>query len=121
MKKVLVIDDDPDILEAVQLVLTSGGYNSEATTKGQETYQHVLDYQPDLIILDVLLSGNDGRVICKKLKSDEITKRIPVIMISAHPTAKESTKECGADSFIAKPFSVAGLLGEVDRYIGSNL
>jgi DNA-binding response OmpR family regulator len=65
MKKVLVIDDDPDILEAVQLVLESGGFDSQASTKGEETYTKVHSYQPDLIILDVLLSGNDGRTICK--------------------------------------------------------
>lgn len=116
MKKVLVIDDDPDILEAVQLVLTSGGYESDITTKGDETYQKISDYQPDVIILDVLLSGNDGRHICKNLKSDPKTKDIPIIMMSAHPTAKDSVKECGADSFVAKPFSVTGLLGEVEKH-----
>ncbi|MGH7202897.1 MAG: response regulator, partial [Candidatus Levyibacteriota bacterium] len=63
-------------------------------------------------------SGNDGRKICKTLKSDARTKKIPIIMISAHPTAKTSTKECGADSFIAKPFSVTELLTEVKKYIG---
>jgi len=118
MKKVLVIDDDPDILEAVQMILTSGGYASDITMKGDETCQKVRDYQPDLIILDVLLSGNDGRKICKTLKNDERTKKIPIIMISAHPSAKDSIKECGADSFIPKPFSVAELLAEIKRYLG---
>ncbi len=119
MKKVLVIDDDPDILEALQMVLASGGYISEATTKGDETTQKVRDYKPDIIILDVLLSGNDGRKICKTLKDDVETKQIPIIMISAHPSAKDSVKECGADSFIAKPFTISGLLDEVKKYIGS--
>jgi DNA-binding response OmpR family regulator len=118
MKKVLVIDDDRDILEAVQMILDSGGYDSDVTTKGDETYIKIDTYQPDLIILDVLLSGNDGRTICKNLKSDAATKKIPIIMISAHPTAKDSTKECGADSFVAKPFSVVELLAEVKNYIG---
>lgn len=100
------------------MMFSSGGYASEAITIGDETCQFVPDYKPDLIILDVLLSGNDGRKICKTLKSDGNTKNIPIIMISAHPTAKDSTKECGADSFVAKPFSVAGLLGEVNKFIG---
>lgn len=119
MKKVLVIDDDPDILEAVQLVLKTGGYDSQIVKKSNETCYKVRDYKPDLIILDVLLSGNDGRKICKKLKSDERTKQIPIIMISAHPTAKDSVKTCGADSFIAKPFSITELLAEVEKYINS--
>ena len=117
MKKVLVIDDDPDILDAVQMTLDSGGYDSDVTTKGDETYEKIVGYKPDLIILDVLLSGNDGRRICKNLKADTSTKRIPIIMISAHPTAKDSVKQCGADSFVAKPFSIAELLAEVKKYI----
>jgi DNA-binding response OmpR family regulator len=118
MKKVLIIDDDPDILDAVQLILSSGGYDSESSTKGDKTCQFVRDYKPDLIILDVLLSGNDGRKICRTLKSDLITTSIPIIMISAHPSAEASSKACGADSFIPKPFSVADLLNEVAKYIG---
>lgn len=118
MKKVLVIDDDPDILQAVQLVLESGGYDSDTTTKGDETYKRIDEYKPDLIILDVLLSGNDGRTICKNLKKAKETKNVPIIMISAHPTAKDSVKQCGADSFVAKPFSVVGLLSKVKKYIG---
>jgi DNA-binding response OmpR family regulator len=118
MKKVLVIDDDPDILEAVKLTLETGGYDSEVTTKGEETYEKITRYKPHLIILDVLLSGNDGRTICKNLKKDTATKQIPIIMISAHPSAKDSVKLCGADSFVSKPFSIVALLSEVKKYIG---
>lgn len=117
MKKILVIDDDTDILEAIQMVLASGGYESEVTTKEEKTYQLIKDYKPDLIILDILLSGNDGRHICKSLKSDVLSKQIPIILISAHPTAGGSIKECGANGFIAKPFSVNDLLREVEKYI----
>ena len=117
MKKVLVIDDDPDIVEAIQLILTTEGYDSEVTTKGSETCQKVREYKPDVIILDILLSGNDGRTICKNLKNDPRTKHIPIIMISAHPTAKRAAKESGANSFVAKPFSVFALLTEIQKYI----
>lgn len=116
MKRILAIDDDADILEAIQLILESGGYSSDVTTKGDETYQKIRDYKPDLIILDVLLSGNDGRAICKTLKTERKTKGIPIIMVSAHPSAKDSVKECGADSFLAKPFSVDSLLKEVEKF-----
>lgn len=116
MKKVLVIDDDPDILDAVQMVLQTGKYETSVTTKGEEIYEKINEYRPDLIILDALLSGKDGRILCKNLKSDSTTKNIPIIMISAHPTAKEATKDCGADSFVAKPFTVVELLEEVKKY-----
>lgn len=117
MKKVLVVDDDPDILEAIQMILATEAYDSQATTNGSEVYKMVESYEPDLIILDVLLSGDDGRTICKKLKSEIKSEHIPVIMISAHPDAKSFTKECSADSFIAKPFSVTELLSEVKKLI----
>jgi DNA-binding response OmpR family regulator len=120
MKKVLVIDDDLDILEAIRFILDSGGYASKLITKGEKTYEMVRDFKPDLIILDVLLSGNDGRLICQNLKADKSTKKIPIIMISAHPTAKKSVKECGADSFLPKPFTVDELLIEVERFIGQS-
>ncbi len=120
MKKVLIIDDDPDILEAVQMVLTSGGYESEGITKGEETYRKVDEFSPDLIILDVLLSGNDGRTICKKLKTDIATLTIPVIMMSAHPLAKGSVNDCGANAFIAKPFSVDELLQAVQALLNKS-
>lgn len=118
MKKILVVDDDPDILEVVSLVLTTEGYAAEGITKGDETYQKIQEYKPHLIVLDVLLSGNDGRVICKTLKEDAHTKDIPIIMMSAHPSAKNSVIECGADSFIPKPFSIDNLLSTVNSYIG---
>lgn len=116
MKKVLVVDDDPDILEAVQMVLVSGGYESEVLAKADELYSKVQTYKPDIIILDVLLSGSDGRILCKKLKNDEETAHIPILMFSAHPKAKEMVKEIGADGFISKPFSVKELLAEVKKY-----
>lgn len=117
MKKILVVDDDADILEAVQLILDTGGYASEGITKGDETYQKIKEYQPDLIILDVLLSGNDGRMICKNLKRAKETNHIPIIMMSAHPSAHESVKECGADAFLAKPFSIHDLFAQLEKFV----
>lgn len=118
MTKILVIDDDPDILEAVQLILTTYDYDTAVTAKGDEVYRKVKEYQPDIIILDILLSGYDGRTICRNLKNEVYSRNIPVIMISAHPSAGKSVKECGADSFLPKPFSVETLLKEVSGFTG---
>lgn len=116
MKKILIIDDDPDILEALKLVLTMDGFDTASTNKGDETFSKVLAYKPDLIVLDLFLSGNDGRVICKHLKSDKRTLGIPVILISAHSNAKKIFRECGADYFLAKPFSAKNLINHVNKF-----
>ncbi len=117
-KKILVVDDDQDILDAIQFTLESSGYDVKTTEKG-EYAENLHDNNgglPVLIILDVLLSGKDGRTICKKLKSQKDTKHIPIIMISAHPDAEKSVKEVGADAFLAKPFDIDKLLALVEKY-----
>jgi DNA-binding response OmpR family regulator len=64
-------------------------------------------------LLDVLLSGKDGRTIARQLKSQEDTKHIPIIMFSAHPSAEQTAREAGADDFIAKPFEIDDLLEKI--------
>jgi len=116
--KVLVVDDDPDILDALQLTLEDAGYEVTTSEKG-EYAENLRDTErglPDIIILDVLLSGKDGRIICQKLKSREDTKHIPILMISAHPNARQSIEAVGADDFLAKPFDVDDLLAKVAEY-----
>ncbi len=117
IKKVLIVDDDPDILEALQMTFESNGYTTETITNGEETYKLVGEFGPHVIVLDVLLSGNDGRVICKNLKTDTKTKHIPIIMTSAHPDAAKSTIEVGADEFVAKPFDINELIKTVEKYM----
>ena len=72
---------------------------------------------PDLILLDLLLSGKDGREIVKYLKSQEETRHIPVIMLSAHPSAEETARLAGADDFVAKPFDIVVLLTRIAQYL----
>jgi len=117
-KKILVVDDDPDILDALQMLLEFAGYDVKTTEKGEyaENLHDTNGGLPDLIILDVLLSGKDGRLICQKLKSQHDTKHVPIIMISAHPNAKRSVSAVGADDFMAKPFDMDELLAMVVKY-----
>jgi len=117
LKKILVVDDDESILDAVQLILVDEGYIVETTSKGDQIYAHINTFSPDLILLDVLMSGNDGRHICHKLKQDIATKNIPIIMISAHPSAEKSIKECGADTYLAKPFETEKLIQMVSDFL----
>ena len=115
MKKILVVDDDPDILEALQFMLEDAGYVVTTTEKGEyaENLHDTNGGLPDVILLDVLLSGKDGRLICQKLKSQEETKHIPIIMMSAHNKARQSVASVGADDFIEKPFDSDELLAKI--------
>lgn len=116
---IMIVDDDPDILDALSFVLQDEGYAVSATENGDdiEELDRTDSALPDLIILDVFLSHKDGRVICKALKSRNVTQQIPVIMISAHPGADMSTKAVGANEFLPKPFEVEDLLTLVHKYL----
>lgn len=118
MTKILVVDDDTSILDAVALILETVGYTVVTTPKGQDTYDKVSSFQPDLIILDVLMSGSDGREICKHLKKDPAAKDIPILMVSAQPSAKQSVVECGANDFLPKPFETSTLLEKIEKWVG---
>lgn len=116
-KTILVVDDEPGILEAVSIMLEDEGYNVSTTANGEDVENLRNGSLPDLILLDVLLSGKDGREITRVLKSKPETKKIPIIMISAHPSAEKSIKECGADDFLPKPFDIDDLLARVEKQL----
>jgi DNA-binding response OmpR family regulator len=119
MKRILVVDDDLAILEALDITLRDAGYETETSAKNGEYVEQSLRRQlPDLMILDILLSGHDGRDICKTVKSLEETKGIPVILISAHPDAEGTAYDAGADDFLSKPFDIDDLLARVQRLVG---
>lgn len=116
-RRVLVVDDEESILDAVKLILDDEGYSVKAIFKGDEVYKEVETFKPDLILLDVLMSGKDGRIICKNLKTNPDTKDIPIIMISAHPSANETMNDYKADDFLPKPFRVDELLDILNKYL----
>ncbi len=116
-KKILVVDDEPDILEFLQVILEEEGYAVLASEKGEFLEQLHNGGLPELILVDVLLSGKDGREIVKHLKSQEETKHIPVIMFSAHPSAEHTAREAGAEDFLAKPFEIDDLLAKIANYL----
>ena len=113
-KKILVVDDDPDIVLFLQEMLEEEGYTIVTARNGEEVQQLASD-QPDLILLDMLISGSDGRELARLLKSRAETSNIPILMFSAHPGAEEATYACGADDFLAKPFEVDELIAKVEQ------
>lgn len=109
-KKILIVDDECSILGLLKTILEDVKYRVIATPRGDDVMQLCKADPPDLILLDVLLSGMDGREIAKALKSQDRTRRIPIILLSAHPTAGQNLHLCGADEFLRKPFDLDDLL-----------
>jgi DNA-binding response OmpR family regulator len=116
-KRVLILDDDQDILEALGLAFEMSDFDVMGITKAEKIVENIMQFKPNIIILDVLLSGTDGREICRMLKLMDETKGIPVIMISAHPDVERSTLEAGANNFFAKPFDINNLIDKADYLI----
>jgi DNA-binding response OmpR family regulator len=118
---ILVVDDDPAILDALRFLFEDEGYRVQTSEKGDyaESLRDENGGLPDLIVLDVLLSGKDGRTICRKLKSQDQTRHIPILMISAYPDAEHSAKEVGADAFVAKPFAIDEVAATVASLLSS--
>ena len=116
-KKILVVDDEPDILEFLQELLEGEGYTVAIADKAEYVEKLRAGGLPDLILIDVLLSGEDGRKIVKHLKSQEATRHVPVIMFSAHPSAEETVMVAGADDFVAKPFELEEVLAKIAKHV----
>jgi CheY-like chemotaxis protein len=122
-KTILVVDDDSDIVLALEVMLQDAGYQVVSASNGDSLHDLILRGDlPDLILLDMLLSGRDGREIARQPNAQESTQRIPILMLSAHPAAeheaKHEAKAVGADGFVAKPFEIDDLLAAVQTIIG---
>src|SRR5687767_11175956 len=98
-KKILIAEDDPDILFILDTILNDAGFNVESLTEGSTIVERTAGW-PDLFILDKEMPMIDGLAICKYLKVKEETKNIPIIMISAYHKLKKRAKEVGVDDFI---------------------
>lgn len=116
MSKVLIADDDPDIVEALTMILEDENYAVEGTY-GSETLEKVGSWSPQLLFLDLWMPGMNGRDICKQLKRHPLTRHIPIILLSANRDAEMIAKEVNADGFLAKPFEMDDVLALVKRYL----
>ncbi len=115
MKKILLIDDDPDVRRLMSHMLQKHGYGVDTASCREDALTKLEEDVPSAILLDVLLSGTDGRELCREIKSNEKTKAVPVIMFSAHPGAAINFENYGADGFIAKPVNSAELLEKLNK------
>ncbi len=118
-KKILLVDDEPDLVQLVSLRLQAAGYEVEVAYDGQQALDQVKKVRPDLIILDLMLPKFDGYKVCRLLKFDERTSRIPILIFTARAQVEDVTlaSECGADAYLTKPFDAQTLLGKLDELL----
>ncbi|MEJ2628904.1 MAG: response regulator, partial [bacterium] len=112
---ILIIEDETDIQELIQFNLEKEGYRITATLTGEEGVSQAKSSSPDLILLDLMLPGIDGFEVCRRLKSDTETKKIPIVMLTAkgEDTDIVSGLELGADDYITKPFQPRVLIARI--------
>ncbi len=111
--RILVADDVPDIVDAVQMVLETDGYVVTTICDGTRVIPLMHEQAPDLLLLDIWMSGSDGREICQQIKQQEALCHIPVLLMSAHREAPDMAEQAGADGYILKPFTMNTLLATV--------
>jgi two-component system alkaline phosphatase synthesis response regulator PhoP len=115
LKQIFIVEDDDNIREIVAYALSSAGFHTESFPEGKPFFAAFAKGRPSLIILDIMLPGDDGMTILKKLKHSESTKNIPVIMLTAKGSEFDriSGLDLGADDYITKPFSVLEVIARV--------
>ena len=119
MKKILIVEDDPDIASTVDYNLREEGYLTEKTGDGRQVLDLAKTFKPDLILLDVMLPGMNGFDICKTLKSNNRTSSIPIIMLTVKSGEVDVVLglELGADDYVTKPFSVRVLMARIKNIL----
>jgi DNA-binding response OmpR family regulator len=119
--RILVIDDDPDIGIMIKMMLEYKGYMVSVATRAEVADEMIENDQFDLVIMDMLLSGTNGIDLCKNMKQNPKTSDLPVMMISAHPNAKEICMQAGADEFISKPFDMQEILSKIQYLVNQKV
>ena len=118
-KKILVVDDEVDLVETVRFPLEMEGFDVLVSYNGEDALNQARKEKPDLIILDLMLPKLDGYKVCRLLKFDERYKHIPILMLTAKTQEKDKTlgMETGADEYITKPFEMDYLMEKVKAYL----
>ncbi len=117
--RLLLVDDEPDLVQMVSVRLKAAGYEVSTAYDGQEALDKVKQARPDLMILDLMLPKLDGYKVCRLLKFDERTKSIPILIFTARAQVEDVTlaTECGADAYLTKPFEAKALLGKIQELL----
>ncbi|HEX5504388.1 MAG TPA: response regulator [Thermomicrobiales bacterium] len=113
---VLVVDDDAAVRDLVATVLRDAGYAVRTAADGLAALRLLDRYAPAVVVLDVQMPGLDGLSTCARLRRADRTARLPVVLISARPVAARQLAACRVNAFLPKPFDIAELVDEVDRW-----
>ena len=119
-KRILVAEDEPNIVESLTFLLERAGFSVSVKTDGHQTLVAALQDNPDVLILDVMLPGIDGYEVLRRLRADRRCEKLPVLMLTAKGQRedRETALECGADVFMTKPFSNAEIVSAVEQLAG---
>ena len=118
-KKILVVDDEPEMLSLIRFALERVGYEVVTCDSGRHAWNAIIDNKPDLLVLDVMLPGIDGYSLQIKISQDEATKGIPIIVLTAlEPSRTLFKKFPQVKGFMTKPFKTDELLAKVEELIG---
>ena len=118
-KRIAIIEDEEDVRNSISSLLTDTGYLVYESSDGLDLSNIINDFNPDLILLDLLLESVDGRKICKALKEDPATSSIPVIIISGVSDIYNTITELGANDIVSKPFLPSTLLNRIQRQLAN--
>lgn len=119
MKKILIVNDHPEVVELVRFSLEGEDYQIVAASDGEEALKKAREENPDLVLLDVIMPKMNGFEVCRNLKQDPQTKEIPVVMLTAmgRQVDKEKGKQVGARDYITKPFTPSALLTKIEEIL----
>jgi DNA-binding response OmpR family regulator len=120
MTKVLLVDDDVDLLEMVCLMLRTNQLEADCLTKGKEVFASLKSVKPDIVVMDIFLGDSDGRDLCLQIKNEKGYSDIPVLLYSAGNVADTSISDCRADDFLRKPFDMHVLVNRIRSLAGGN-
>ena len=117
--KVLIVDDEPNIVVSLQFLMKQGGYETSVARDGDEALLEVERFRPDLVLLDVMMPLRDGYDVCQQLRSDGWND-LKIVMLTAKGRETEVAKglALGADAYVTKPFSTSDLVATVNRLLG---
>jgi two-component system alkaline phosphatase synthesis response regulator PhoP len=117
-KKILIVDDEPDLIKVTSYRLKKMGYNVVAGVTGQEALDLIRSENPDLVLLDLRLPVIDGLEVCRRVKADEKLKNIPIILFTASTDSiLENVKEVCADDYLIKPFDQKKLEAVLNKFL----
>ena len=121
MKKILIVDDEADIIEILQFMLEANGYECVTAMDGEEGLKLAREISPDLIILDVMMPKINGYKISRLLKYDNKYKDIPIIMVTARSQLEDKAigEETGVNEYITKPFELDTIVKKVEEYLNT--